>query len=196
MGLKSNLDSKPNKWDKKIDSAEIDEIKNQLKEQINTLNVKLESLTQKNSEMSETFKSNSKKQDEEIAEYSNKMSLQAIESKFFKKDEIRAIENNILGTISKLERNISNIEVSNKEISSKISDGDKKNSDNNEKFANLLSFKTKIDGKVSIWDRKVDTDQLKTLESNFREELTKQRKDFSTELQSSIKEATNSSNKK
>ena len=192
--LKSSVDSKSNKWDKKIDSAEFDEIRKQLKEQINTLNVKLETLTQKNSEMSETFKSNSKKQDDELAEYGNKMSLQAIESKFFKKDEVRAIENSILGTISKLERNISNIEVSNKEISSKVADGDRKNSDNNEKFANLLSFKTKIDGKVSIWDRKVDTDQLKNIESNLKEELVKQRKDFSTELQNSMKEATNSSN--
>ena len=186
------MDSKSNKWDKKIDSDDIDVIKNQLKDQVNTLTVKLESLAQKNTEMSETFKSSSKKQDDELAEYGNKMSLQAIESKFFKKDEVRAIENNILGTISKLERNISNIEVSNKEINSKLSDGDKKNSDNNEKFTNLFSFKTKIDGKVSLWDRKVDADQFKIVESNIKEELSKQRRDFS-DLQNSMKEATNSS---
>ena len=192
--LKSNMDSKSNKWDKKIDLADVNEIKNQLNEKINSLNVKLETIVQKNSEMNETFKSNSKKQDEELAEYSNKMSLQAIESKFFKKDEIRAIENNILGNISKLERNISNIEVNNKEINSRISDGDRKNSESNEKFANLLSFKTKIDGKISIWDKKANAEHLQSMENGLKEELNKLSRDVSN-LQNSMKEATNSSNK-
>ena len=190
MNIKKNLDSKTLVWDKKSDSTEVTSIKNTLQEEIRKIQNHLNTLNERNSEINETIKTNSKKQDD--SDFGSKMTLQALETQFFKKDEVRAIENNILGTVSKMERNFSNIDSSNKTVGSKIVEVEKKMNDYNEKFSNLLSFKTKIDQKVSVWDKKADNEQLKQIESTLNEEISKL-KNTNNGFQDKLKEFQNQS---
>merc|ERR1712227_1051295 len=96
------------------------------------------------------------------------------------------------GTVSKMERNFSNIDSSNKTVGSKIVEVEKKMNDYNEKFSNLLSFKTKIDQKVSVWDKKADNEQLKQIESTLNEEISKL-KNTNNGFQDKLKEFQNQS---
>merc|ERR1719422_2617822 len=80
MNIKKNLDSKTLVWDKKSDSTEVTSIKNTLQEEIRKIQNHLNTLNERNNE---TIKTNSKKQDD--SDFGSKMTLQALETQFFKK---------------------------------------------------------------------------------------------------------------
>ena len=185
--IKNNFESKYNVLDKKMDSSEVNKIQNAFKEELKNVHNKMETLMNKNTEITENLKSNTKKQDE-LSDFGSKMTLQALETKFFKKEEIRAIENNILASVSKLERNISNNETSTKEVSGKVTENDKKFIDLNEKYANLQSFKTKVEGKMSLWDKKADSDKLQNIEKSLNDQHVNLRKEVSS-LEGSLTES-------
>ena len=186
--MKNNFESKSISWDKKIDQADLNKAETFLKGELNNLEDKIKSIQIK----SEELKSNNAKKDE-FSDMGQKLSLQAMESNFFKKDEIRAIENKIMGSVSKIEKSVSSLESNSKDSSNKISDFDRKIFDINDKVSSLANFKTKVEPKISTWDKKVDTENLRKIEDNFEDKFSKMKSDF-TSQNDKIKASLGSSN--
>ena len=64
------------------------------------------------------------------------MAFQAMENKFLKKEDLKTVENNMTGHVSKIEKRMSSIEATGKETNLRVGELEKKNTENN-----LLSLK-------------------------------------------------------
>merc|ERR1712038_2039824 len=97
-------------------------LENQLNDEVRKIKKQFENINHRNDQLHEDMKSSSKKQDEDLQNYSNKMAFQAMENKFLKKEDIKTVENNMLANVSKMEKRISSVESVGKETNSKISE--------------------------------------------------------------------------
>merc|ERR1711997_1436502 len=100
--------------------------------EVRKINKQFEQINNRNDQLQEDVKSSSKKQDEDLQNYSNKMAFQALENKFMKKEDIKTVENNMLGNVSKMEKRLSSVESVGKEANVKICELEKRNSEGNE----------------------------------------------------------------
>ena len=157
-------------WDNKSDQNDLKRIEKQISDEVRKMNVQVEKMNKRSEELQENIKTSSKKQDEDLQSHSNKMAFQAMENKFLKKEEMKTLENNLLGNVSKIEKRMSTIETTGKEASSRVTDLERKHSESNEKLVNLSNLKTKFD--TFLRESKTESEQVNEQLSRVKKEVS------------------------
>merc|ERR1711892_985566 len=180
--IKAKFDSKSSSWDRKADSSEIDKLNIVITDEVNKIQKEIKEIL-KNSEVM-------KLQLQQTKEDGNKEKVSKnLEDTFIKKNEFKAldlefsklldhVQKTITGNISKIENKISNFEISQKDTTSKISDLSKNDEKVFKELVALSASKSKFESKVDTWDKKIDPDDVKKLDSLINEEVKKLRKDM------------------
>jgi len=195
--IKAKFDSKSSTWDRKADSSDIDKMQTFITDEVNKIQKEIKEIL-KNYEVM-------KLQLQQTKDEENKTNISKnLEETFIKKNEFKNLDlefsklsdhihKTMTGNIAKIEGKTSNIETSQKDVSAKILELSK----NDEKvFKELVTFsalKSKFDSKAESWDKKVDANELKKLDTLINDEVKKLNKaiqhvsEENSELKSDIK---------
>jgi len=200
--IKAKFDSKSSTWDRKADSSDIDKMHIFITDEVNKIQKEIKEIL-KNYEVMK-LQLQQTKDDENQSKTSR-----TLEDTFIKKNEFKNLDleftklsdhihKTMTGNIAKIESKTTNIETFQKDVSAKILELSK----NDEKvFKELVTFsalKSKFDSKVESWDKKVDANELRKIDTFINDEVRKLNKvvqqlsEQNVELKSDIK--TNSKN--
>eukprot|EP00090_Calanus_glacialis_P047534 TRINITY_DN9924_c0_g1_i1.p1 TRINITY_DN9924_c0_g1~~TRINITY_DN9924_c0_g1_i1.p1 ORF type:complete len:770 (-),score=247.40 TRINITY_DN9924_c0_g1_i1:94-2130(-) len=165
--LKSNFDSKVNIWDSKADPAEIKKLDTFVNEEVKKIKKDIEDIVQKN----------------------NEISVNTLDNRYISKDKFKDLEinvnqlseniktNNAINSnsndVGHLEEKISKLETSSGDFNNKFANLMEKNSQINEEIVALSGLKSKFDAKANFWDSKVDTSEIKNVNTLLSDEVKK-----------------------
>merc|ERR1719474_323448 len=121
------------------------------------------------------------KEDKETLSLSKKHELKAIDQSLVKLTE--HVHKTLANNITKLESKLSNFESFEKDSITKLTDLSKNNEKIFTELVTLSNLKSKFESKASSWDCKVDTAEIKKLNTLLNDEVKKLKKDIALALE-------------
>merc|ERR1719370_2434192 len=154
-GLKSKVEAKIEKWDKKAESQDLTKIENHLSEEMKKIKEEVDNMRKKNSEIEKDLKNSANEKPDTIT---------------------KNLENRLIENIKQIENKLATFENSTKDTASKISSLLQKNEKLDNDITSLTEFKSAFDSKINTWDSKANPSDIRNLETSFNEEVRKLRK--------------------
>merc|ERR1719357_1306273 len=183
----SKLETKSATWDRKADNVEIDKMKTMITDEVNKIQKEIKDIMKNNEVVKLQLKE--AKEDKDDSSLSKN-----IEENYIKKNELKVIDQSLVkltehvhktlaNNITKLEGKLSNFESFEKDSITKVSDLSKNNEKIFTELVTLSNLKSKFESKASSWDCKVDTVEIKKLNTLLNDEVKKLKKDIALALE-------------